>query len=368
MINAMSVDLEDWYHICGVETQQWANEWHKYSSRLERNVDKILHLFDRCDVKATFFVVGYIAEKHPALIKRIADSGHRLAAHGCFHRRIFDMTPEEFEKDLVECKRAIEEASGQTILGYRAPEWSLKRRCRWSLDILKKTGFEYDASANPLSHLSGKYFGIYPHEIETEHGQIFEFPLSTFRCFGERVPFSGGLPLRLVPYFYVRSKTRSINGAGYPVIFYIHPWEFDPEQVKIDLPFNRKFMHYFNTQSTSVKIEALVQQFEFATIEEVLGLEKFDKSASDGNRISIKRTEGAYVGSAILTITVFLGILGSLILISCVIGPYALLLVVVALSICYWPWHIFFGSTGSASRGSSVPPIASGHTEQIDEK
>lgn len=341
MLNAISVDLEDWYHICGIENQQWANEWHKYSIRLERNVDKILNLLKSYNTRATFFTVGHIADKNPELIKKIAKSGHELASHGYFHRRIFNMSPEEFEKDLIKSKRAIESASGEKVLGYRAPEWSLKKKYQWALDILKKNGFEYDASANPLSHCAGKKFGLYPNQIETRYGRIYEFPLSTHRVAWERLPFSGGLPLRLHPYFYIINSTELINRAGFPAIFYIHPWEFDTERTKIDLPFNRKFMHYFNRKAVLPKIDLILQRFEFATIKEVLGLEQIKRPVQCRDKKK-KKIDTIYRLSLSLTMMFYCLILAFLILCSRFVGIYSLALIVVVTTVWYLPWGGLF--------------------------
>lgn len=253
MVNAISVDLEDWYHICDFNNSVIQKDWKEYIIRLENNVSKILNLFEQYDIHATFFTVGMIAKNMHGLIKKISDSGHEIATHGFSHRRIFDMTPEEFEEDLLCSKSAIEKAAGKKILGYRAPEWSLKKTNIWALDILKKHEFCYDASAIPLSHLGGRYFKHYSYEIMTKYGNILEFPLSSFRCLWERIPFSGGLPMRITPYFYILDCARMNNRLGYPVIFYLHPWEFDTEHVKVDLPLNRRFMHYYNLESTAKK-------------------------------------------------------------------------------------------------------------------
>ena len=342
----MSVDLEDWYHICGIENQQWADEWQKYSSCLEKNVDKILHLFEKYDVKATFFVVGYIADKNPALIKKIADSGHELAAHGYFHRRIFDMTPEEFENDLLKAKKAIEAVSGKKILGYRAPEWSLKKGFEWVLDVLKKNDFEYDASANPLSHCSGKHFGIYPNQIKTKYGKIYEFPLSTARWFQQRLPFSGGLPMRLNPYFYIADVTQFINKSGFPAIFLLHPWEFDTERADIDLPFNRKFMHYFNRIHVPGKIELMLQRFEFTTLEEVLRLRKSEEPAQRRAGKKQKLIDKEYVKSFTPPMSAYFVYLVISALMAPHIGFFILLPIAVILTIWYWPWGLLFRLIG----------------------
>jgi peptidoglycan-N-acetylglucosamine deacetylase len=346
MINAITVDLEDWYHICGTECSSSHSEWQKYSSRLEKSVDKILKLLCKSNTKATFFVVGLIAEKYPRLVKRIASEGHEIATHGFYHRRIFDMSPEEFENDLLKSIYVIEKASGKKVHGYRAPEWSLKKDNAWALDILKKHGFVYDASAVPLSHLSGKSFGIFPSDITTAYGSIKEFPLNTFRVFWERVPFSGGLPMRITPYFYILGYTKKLNRAGHPVMFYIHPWEFETNRVKIDLPFNRKFMHYCNLKSTPLKLEMLLKHLRFSTVEHVLQMQKSDFSKCGHNNSHIYgHMDAAYFKSFFFTYALLFGIF-SIFAISIIINTYlGLLILLIFSTIWYWPWGLLFKFT-----------------------
>ena len=342
MFNAISVDLEDWYHICGIDDTSVRSKWQKYNVRLEENIEKILRLFKQHNVHATFFTVGVIAENSPALIKKIADAGHELASHGFAHRRIFDMNPEEFEKDLIRSKIAIEKAAGKRILGYRAPEWSLKQSNLWALDALKKIGFAYDASAVPLTHLSGKWFGLYPHEIKTKYGGIIEFPLSTFRCFWERLPFSGGLPMRINPYFHILDSTVKINRLGYPVIFYLHPWELDSEHEKIELPINRKFMHYCNIKSTEKKFKLLLTRLEFSTVENVLGLKKINKHDYSLPVKSSSYYDTHYFHSALSTYALLLSIFGALLITAILVKEYAFLIVIIFATIFYWPWGLLF--------------------------
>ena len=342
MLNAISVDLEDWYHICGIDDTSARSKWKRYNVRLEENTEKILNLFKQHDVHATFFTVGVIAENSPALIKKIADAGHELASHGFAHRRIFDMNPEEFEKDLVHSKIAIEKAAGRKIFGYRAPEWSLKKNNIWALEILKKHGFAYDASAVPLSHLGGKHFGLYPYEIKTKHGNITEFPLSTFRCFWERLPFSGGLSMRINPYFHILGTTRKTNRLGYPVIFYLHPWEFDNEHEKIDLPLNRKFMHYCNIRSTEKKFNLLLERLEFSTVENVLGLNKIDKRTDALPTRYDKYYDTPYFKSILLISPLILSIYAFLFIAGVFVGWFAFSLIVIFATIFYWPWGLLF--------------------------
>ena len=342
MLNAISVDLEDCYHICGIDDASAQSERPGYNVRLEKNVDKILNLLKQHNVHATFFTVGVIAENSPGLIRKIAEAGHELASHGFAHSRIFDMDPEEFEKDLVRSKIAIEKASGKKVLGYRAPEWSLKQSNIWALDVLKKVGFAYDASAVPLTHLSGKYFGLYPYEIKTKYGNIIEFPLSTFRCFWERLPFSGGLPMRINPYFYILDNTRKLNHMGYPVIFYLHPGEFDAEHEKIDLPFNRKFMHYCNIESTEKKITLLLKRLDFSTVKNVLGLKDGDKNNCVQHIKEDKYFDAPYFKSALSGYLLVLSICVVLCIAAVLMNGYAFLIVILFATIFYWPWGALF--------------------------
>lgn len=342
MVNALSVDLEDWYHICGVEDLYKQNLSQNSHARLIECTDKILAIFEQYNVRATFFAVGVIARNAPELIKKIASGGHDLAVHGFHHHRIFDMTPEEFEKDLLQCKVAVEEAAGKKVLGYRAPEWSLKKDNLWALDILKKHGFSYDASAVPLSHLGGKHFNLYPYKINTKYGEILEFPLSTFRCFWERLPFSGGLSMRINPYFHILDCARYINKMGYPVIFYLHPWEFDTGGVKIKLPINRHFMHYCNLESAAKKARLLFEHLEFSTIEDVLGLRKLNRSGHAPCKRNVKYFDKEYFKSAVLTTLFLIGVLSIIFSAAFIMKNYALLLLVIIATIFYWPWGLLF--------------------------
>ena len=270
MINCMTVDLEDWYHICGVEGYSDPKQWDTYENRTIKNTDKILSLFRFYNIKATFFVLGYIALKEPDLIKTIKNEGHEIATHGFYHKRIFEMTEQEFEEDVSNSISVISSITNEKVLGFRAPEWSIREETLWVLKILKKLGILYDSSMVPLSGMGSRDFPIYPCKFDTDYGQIWEFPLTTTRLFWENLPFTGGLPLRMFPYFYIVSKIQRINQEGYPAIVYIHPWEFDMEQPHIDLPLSRRFMHYFNIKVTPKKVEGLLQHFQFSTVKDIL--------------------------------------------------------------------------------------------------
>ncbi len=272
MHNALTVDLEDWYHVCGVDEYSDTSQWDAYENRVGRNTDKILDLLQTYDIKATFFVLGYLAHREPDLIRKIKERGHEIATHGYCHRRVFDMTEAEFEKDVAASISVLSSITGDTVLGFRAPEWSVRQETPWALNTLRKLGIVYDSSMVPLTRMGNRGFPRHPVKIQTDYGAIWEFPLSTVRLFHENIPFSGGLPLRIVPYFYVLSIIRAMNRKGFPAVVYMHPWEFDAEQPRIDLPLSRRFMHYFNIGVTRRKIEGLLRNVPFAPMKEVLGL------------------------------------------------------------------------------------------------
>ncbi|RJQ51670.1 MAG: DUF3473 domain-containing protein [Nitrospiraceae bacterium] len=272
MKNALTVDLEDWYHICDVEGCSDPRNWDSYESRVIRNTEKVLTLLRRYKTKATFFVLGYIASREPELILEIKSEGHEIATHGFYHRRIFELTDQEFGDDVARSVDVISSITNERVIGFRAPEWSIRKVTPWALGTLRKLGIIYDSSMVPLTGMGERDFPFYPCIFNTEYGEIWEFPLTTTRFFRENLPFSGGLPLRMFPYFYVISKLNRINREKRPAMVYIHPWEFDMEQPEIDLPLSRKFMHYFNIKATPGKIEGLLRHLSFAPIREVLGL------------------------------------------------------------------------------------------------
>ncbi len=274
MLNALSVDLEDWYHVCGVDKYSQPSKWASYESRIIRNSDKVLRLLKEFDTKATFFVLGYIARKEPNLIKEISTEGHEIASHGYCHFRIFELDRESFRDDLRKSVDSISGITGKKVLGFRAPEWSIRSNTLWVLDIMRESGILYDSSIVPLTGMGIRGFKKFPHKIPTPFGEIYEFPLTTTRLFWENLPFTGGLPLRIAPLFYVVSKMKRINREGYPCISYMHPWEFDMEQPELDIPLSRRFMHYFNLKASPQKIRSLLENFKFGPIKDVLDLEQ----------------------------------------------------------------------------------------------
>ncbi len=272
VLNAFTLDVEDWYHVCAVDRWLPRSEWDSYEHRVNRNTDTVLRLLGRFRVRATVFILGYVAERDPALVRRIHDEGHEIATHGYEHRRVFEMTPEEFRADLRRSVEVLADLTGAPVTSYRAPEWSILPRTRWALDVLASEGFDVDSSTMPLTGYGHRAIPPHPHVVDTPHGPIVEFPATTMRCLWENLPFTGGLPMRLAPYWYVGAGIRTLNARGVPALVYTHPWEFDPDPPRPPLPLSRRFLHDFLVRTTPPKIEALLGRFRFGTLREALGL------------------------------------------------------------------------------------------------
>jgi len=270
MINAMTVDLEDWHH--SVDSIP-SEDWHKYESRVEKNTYKILECFKKSSLKATFFTLGYIAEKYPGLIKEISSLGHEIATHGHSHRLIYRLTPEEFRKDLKRSVDAIENITQQKVLGFRAPYWSITKESLWALDILQEEGILYDSSIFPIkTYLYGiPGSPVYPYIVKENNGKkLFEFPPSTISILSKKIPVAGGFYMRFFPYWFINAGIKKINKEGQPAIIYIHPPEFDPSKPVLKLPFKEKILHYYNLDVMEGKIKKLVKAFKFGTIRDLL--------------------------------------------------------------------------------------------------
>lgn len=267
MKNAFTVDLEDWYQ--GVALPM--NEWHKYEKRLRIGFDRLMNLLDKHKVKATFYVLAKIIEEHPDIIQEIIDEGHEIGSHTYSHQMIYEMTPESFDKEMEQCVKILQDKFGIPYTGFRAPYFSIDERSWWALDVLKKHGFDYDSSIYPGDN---KRTGIegYPQNIHRLENGMTEVPVTTFKV-GNYEVGSGGAFFRILPYFYFKRKFKSLNDAGLNGIFYIHPWELDPDHPKLDYLVKRvKYPHYFNLKSTVPKLEKLLSDFEFGTMGEILKL------------------------------------------------------------------------------------------------
>jgi len=268
VLNALSVDVEDYFMVSAFEKLVKRSDWDRYECRIERNTTRVLDIMDEYGARATFFVVGWIAEKYPELIREIHRRGHEIGCHSFYHQLIYDMTPEEFRQDLRRTRRAIEAAGAGPVLGFRAPSFSIVERNLWALDVLRKEGFKYDASIFPAQHARGGIADAarYPHWIQ----ELAEFPMSTARVLGKSVPFSGGGYFRLFPYAFIKHGMNQSIRQGKPTVIYVHPWEFDPDQPRMAVTGFDKFKHYVNLDKTETKFRRLLRDYHFAPVKDVL--------------------------------------------------------------------------------------------------
>jgi polysaccharide deacetylase family protein (PEP-CTERM system associated) len=238
-----------------------------------RSTERLLDILDRERVRATFFVLGWVAERHPGLVREIASLGHEIACHGYGHRMIQHLSRPDFERDVTRAKRALEDAIGRPVLGYRAPTFSIMRATLWSLDVLVEAGFRYDSSIFPVVH---DRYGIpdaprFPHRLKAPSGaEITEFPMSTVTLLGRRLPVAGGGYFRLFPYRVTRRAIARINGERQPAMVYLHPWEIDPDQPRIPVGPLTRFRHLVNVGKTESRLRRLLAELSFAPAAEVL--------------------------------------------------------------------------------------------------
>lgn len=274
IVNAFSVDVEDYFQVAALAPAIARESWATRESRVERNTGVILDLLAERSIRGTFFVLGWIAERYPALVKQIAGAGHEIASHGYSHRLIYTQSQEDFREETVRSKCLLEDLSGQAVIGYRAASFSITRRSLWALDILAELGFLYDSSIFPIRHDRYGIPGASPNPgpVTTPSGAILvEFPMSAARFFGIKVPVSGGGYFRLLPYTLTRRGLRQINDArDLPFTFYLHPWEIDPGQPRVEVSWLSRFRHYTNLDRCEGRLRQLVREFRFAPMSEVL--------------------------------------------------------------------------------------------------
>jgi polysaccharide deacetylase family protein (PEP-CTERM system associated) len=269
MKNALSFDVEDYFHVGAFADRVDRTQWSSYSSRVQINTEKTLDLLDSSGCHATFFVLGWVAEQNPQLIRRIAERGHEVACHSLEHRRVYQMTPAEFRADTRQARETLEDASGQRVSGYRAPSFSITADSLWAFEILAELGFDYDSSIYPVRHPN---YGMpkvprFPFRVETKAGTIAEFPMPTLEWYGRRSPLAGGAYLRLLPYFFTRWGIRFLNDTEQrPVCVYLHPWELDPEQPRMNGSLTARIRHYFGLRGAEAKLRRLLSEFEFCTL------------------------------------------------------------------------------------------------------
>ena len=274
MLNAFTVDVEDYFQVSAFERNISRDSWEEFPHHVVDNTSRLLDLLAEHDVLGTFFVLGWVADRYPKLVARISEAGHELASHSYWHRLVYELTPDEFREDLRRSKQSIEDAAGVTVNGYRAPSFSITQRSVWALDVLCEEGFTWDSSIFPIVHdrygIPGAKTGI--HEIETASGRLVEFPPSVRKIGSMNLPVSGGGYFRLYPYFFSANSFRRINHRlQRPFMFYVHPWEIDPDQMRMSFARGTtRFRHYVNLKSTHAKLGRLLRGFRFGRISDVL--------------------------------------------------------------------------------------------------
>ena len=268
--NILTVDLEDWFHICGVEELVPETSWPQLESRVEKNTKTILDVLEKRGVTATFFVLGFIAERHADLITAILKSGHEIATHGYAHRRVYTMTPDAFRQDLRKAVRIISKITGLPVKGYRAPEWSIRNDSLWALDILQEEGFEYDSSMTPLPIIGNPAYSKIPHRLKVNDGYLWEFPPIVATNPLVNLPVGGGWGLRIFPYSLIRTTIQKQNKRGYPALIFLHPREFDWHNPHIKLPWVKQFVVTARIERTEKRLHRLLDDFAFTSVSHVL--------------------------------------------------------------------------------------------------
>jgi polysaccharide deacetylase family protein (PEP-CTERM system associated) len=274
MKNAFTVDVEDYFQVEGFANAIDRSSWEGFRTRVGASTSTLLDLLAQHKVHATFFVLGWVARKHPEIVRRIVAAGHEVASHGMSHRLIYTQSPAEFRRETHDAKALLEDLAQKPVVGYRAATYSITRRSLWALDILCEEGFRYDSSIFPMRH---DRYGIpgaepRPHVLTTPNGaRLVEFPISVLSYHGAKVPVAGGGYFRLFPYRFTRWALRRLNEQRQEFVFYVHPWEVDPEQPRVnDASALSRFRHYLNLGRCAERLGRLLEDFEFDTMHSVL--------------------------------------------------------------------------------------------------
>ncbi len=264
--------MEDYFHVSSFASGIRPDDWDHYECRVERNTHAVLEIAAQAGTHGTFFVLGWVAQRYPDLVREIRSAGHEIGCHSLWHRLVYDLSPIQFRRDLIEARNTLEEIVGEPVTQYRSPSFSITARSLWALQILVEEGFDTDSSIYPVRH---DRYGIpnappAPHIIETPAGPIREFPGMTCELGRMRIPVGGGGYLRLLPWSVTRRMLRKVRQQNRPLNVYIHPWEFDPNQPRVAASLKSRFRHYQNLKTTAPKIRRLLQEFSLTTMSRVL--------------------------------------------------------------------------------------------------
>lgn len=274
-MNALTIDVEDWFQVANLRKMISYEEWDKCESRVLLNITRIIKLLSIYNVKATFFILGWIAEKQPDVVRMVHENGHEIATHGYSHRSITELSREEFKIEIEKSIEILEKISGQRVIGFRAPNYSIIPDTIWAYQVLSNLGIKYDSSIFPVKH---DRYGLltaprFPFFIDLqEHGELIEFPMSTIRILGSNIPVAGGAYLRFYPLWFIQKAIKILNHKSKPAIIYLHPWELDVNQPRLKISFKSRIRHYGNLLMTEQKLAKLLKNFEFGTVREVLGV------------------------------------------------------------------------------------------------
>ena len=274
--NAMSIDVEDYFQVSAFEHSVARDQWNTFECRVERNVNELLDLFDECGSKATFFTLGWVAERYPNLIRSIVDRKHELASHGYQHVRAFNQTPEEFLADIKKTKAILEDVGGEAVRGYRAASFSIDARNLWAYDCLADAGYVYSSSVYPLKH---DHYGMPDaprFSFRVKPKNLLEIPVPTLQVFGRTFPVGGGGYFRFFPYMVSNKLIKEVNEKEHrSTIFYLHPWEIDPQQPKQkNLPLKSRIRHYLNLSRTKTRLRKLLTDFNWDRMDSVFDITK----------------------------------------------------------------------------------------------
>ena len=269
-----TVDVEEYFQVAALAPYVARGSWETTTSRLTVGMRPLLDLLSEQQVRGTFFVLGWVAKRHGALVREIAASGHEVASHGWGHEKVTSLSVEEFRASVRDSKNALEDLTGSAVFGYRAPSFSIVRGGEWALEVLVEEGYRYDSSLYPVRRSGYGFVGGArdPYRIETPAGTLDELPPATLRCASQTLPAGGGAYLRLLPYALVHAAFVTAERRGVPATFYIHPWELDPGQPRLDVPLLTRIRHYGGLRRTLPRLRRLLTQFAFQPMSETLGL------------------------------------------------------------------------------------------------
>lgn len=269
-LNALTVDVEDYFHVAAFEKQITPADWQDLTPRVDRNTRLLLDQFDRNNAKATFFFLGWVAERFPDLVKEVQRRGHEVASHGYAHTRVHQQTTAEFRADVVKAKDILEQLTGEAVIGYRAPSFSINKQSEWAFEILKDIGHVYSSSTYPIKH---DLYGVpdWPQQPYMRPEGIWEIPMPTLTMYGRQLPIAGGGYFRLMPYWLSSMLiSKFLKEDRMPYMFYFHPWEVDPEQPRVaGAGHKSKFRHYVNLDKMEHKLDRLLTQFNWGSLGQV---------------------------------------------------------------------------------------------------